>query len=108
MPKIFAGRLQHPLQPSANLLSLCSYWSDPVVLEKMSKVMGDVFNKDEGASGLADGDAADGEEAAEDEPITLHSCARDGGLFRPGWLLADSLTWDAEVTAGPWVIGWWH
>ena len=53
-----------------------------MVLEKMSKVMGDVFNKDEGASGLADGDAADEEEAAEDEPITLHSCARDGESCR--------------------------
>ena len=61
---------------------VCSYWSDPVVLEKMSKVMGDVFHKDEAQAGLA-GESAEGEEAEEEEAITLHNCARDGGPSAP-------------------------
>ena len=62
--------------------SACSYWSDPVVLEKMSKVMGDVFQKeDEPGEGVADEEVEGAE--GDDEPITLHSCARDGAHSQP-------------------------
>ena len=62
--------------------AFCSYWSDPVVLEKMSKVMGDVFKPEDGAPAAPDAsegedgeDEEDGEEEADGPALHNHASA---------------------------------